>query len=62
MIKTIYEIWIDEKKDLAMNDKQIQIWVKDFVEFADKILTPKKNGDTIGIMGNKKHSNNKTKL
>ena len=57
MIKTIYEIWIDEKKDLAMNDKQIQIWVKDFVEFADKILTPKNKGDTIGIMGNKKHSN-----
>jgi hypothetical protein len=55
MIKTAYRMWLKELEDKASNDDQIQSWIKEFVKFADKLLTPKKKGDTIGFSVSRRH-------
>ena len=48
-------MWLEELEDRASNDNQIQGWIKEFVEFADKILTPKKVGDKNGFTAGRRH-------
>jgi len=55
MIKTLYKMWLDDLEDRASNDDQIQDWVKEFVKFADKIITPKRKGDSVGFTSGRKH-------
>ena len=55
MIKTLYKMWLKESIDRASNDEQIQQWIKEFVDFADKIITPSKIGDKIGFSSGKRH-------
>ena len=55
MIKTLYKMWEEELGDRASNDEQIQGWIKDFVKWVDKVITPKKVGDRIGFASGRKY-------
>ena len=56
MIKTLYKMWVGEIIDLPSTDDEFRtLWVKKFIKFADKIITPKKKGDRVGFTSGRRH-------
>ena len=47
-------MWLEDL-DRSSNDVEVQVWVKQFVKFADKVITPKKKGEKVGFTSGRRH-------